>query len=101
MPTISTSGGASTEALLICELPPKTRLDTPWPMRRLCIEGMPHRIAHDTANNVYAVLSARQVSHRPEICNDVYILDRTLVVVSQDLIWCFWVYMCAVHVMLS
>lgn len=71
MPTISSSGGASTEALLICELPPKTRLDTPWPMRRLRIDGTPHRMAHDAVNNVYAVLSAKQVSHRPNACDNV------------------------------
>ena len=69
MPTVSTSGGNSTEALLICELPPKTRLDTPWPLRRLRMGGTPHRIAHDATNSVYAVLSTKEVGCRIKECD--------------------------------
>ena len=65
MPTVSTSGGNSTEALLICELPAKTRLDTPWPLRGLRMGGTPHRIAHDAVNNVYAVVSTKEVGCGP------------------------------------
>ncbi|KAK9826227.1 hypothetical protein WJX74_001206 [Apatococcus lobatus] len=65
MPTVSTSGGSSTEALLICELPPKTRLDTPWILRRLRMNGTPHRIAHDAVNNIYAVLSTKGGAYQP------------------------------------
>ncbi len=62
MPTVSSAGGNLTEALLICELPGKMRLDTPWPSRRLRLDSTPDRIAFDAVNNIYAILSTKEVS---------------------------------------
>lgn len=61
MPTVTASGGSSTEALLLCLPPTRTRLDTAWSLRRIPLGSTPDRIAHDTVNNIYAVLTTQEV----------------------------------------
>ena len=58
---ILASSQADVQGLVIAQLPPSFRLDTPWPMQKLPLRATPHRIAHIPECNVFALLLTKEV----------------------------------------
>ena len=46
----------------MCRMPPKLRLDTPWPMHRAALRAHPAALAFCADVGLYAVLVTRQVA---------------------------------------
>lgn len=54
-------GDNGEETVKICQLPMRTRLDTPWPLQKIALRGTPHRLAYYADARLYTVLVSRQV----------------------------------------
>lgn len=57
---IATAGGA----LRICQLPPRVRLDAPWPQQKVPLRATPHCLAFYAEARLYALLTSRQARAR-------------------------------------
>ena len=49
------------ETVKICQLPMRTRLDTPWPLQKIAVRATPHRLAYYAEGRLYALLASRLV----------------------------------------
>ena len=58
-----TTGGRA--GIQISGLPPRTRLDGPWPRQKVAVRATPLALAHYPEANLFAVLSARSAAPRP------------------------------------
>lgn len=54
-------GDNGEETVKICQLPMRTRLDTPWPLQKIALRGTPHRLAYYAEARLYVLLVSRQV----------------------------------------
>ncbi|CAL8463354.1 g2888 [Coccomyxa elongata] len=57
-------GDNGEETVKICQLPMRTRLDTPWPLQKVALRGTPHRLAYYAEARLYVLLVSRQVPYR-------------------------------------
>ena len=62
------SGPGGGQALKMCRMPPKLRLDTPWPMHKAALRATPAALAFCADVGLYAVLVTRQVTAMVHPC---------------------------------
>ena len=70
----------------MCRMPPKLRLDTPWPMHKAALRATPAALTFCADVGLYAVLVTRQVTtHAPSLPDMPSRLERSQEVLLLDI----------------
>lgn len=59
------NNGQSTSCIQIAGLPPRQRLDAPWPRQKIAIKATPHKICLYPEAHLFAVAASRTAKYRP------------------------------------
>jgi len=59
------NNGQSTSSIQIAGLPPRQRLDAPWPRQKIAIKATPHKICLYPEAHLFAVAASRTAKYRP------------------------------------
>ena len=62
---ITVCTGTATSCIQISELPPRQRLDAPWPRQKIAIKATPHRVCFYAEAQLFVVAASRSVPYTP------------------------------------